>query len=139
MLGTSLIMLPKGREKMCRELCPGDLIHSIDHDPLKIIDISVIREERGMRIATNQGGKITLSRQNIVLTKAGPKLAKDLNPTDLLITRDWGESTIAHLYLDPIVEKIYNLRTETASWIYVNGIAVADMFFEKKYHSLMAY
>ena len=131
MLGDCVIIMADGKEKECREIYAGDKILTPTLAHSEIISVHIGKEECGIRIVTDSGRRVTLSKKNVLLTGQGPKLVRDIRPGDRLVSENREQQEVSHIYVDPIPEKVYRFETDQASWIYVNGVIVGDITQEK--------
>ncbi|MEG1952677.1 MAG: Hint domain-containing protein [Hydrogenoanaerobacterium sp.] len=114
-----------GAKRAIENLRVGDEVFTDREEIAYISDIIYGREETLLRILTDSGEEILLTKDHPVLTSRGLLKAECINAGDRLITQN-GEAGIRYLYPTEYSDEVYNLSLNPPSLIFLNGIVCGD-------------
>lgn len=133
----TLVTLADGRERTIAEISTGDRIRSDADGTILTVAATYTgtEEEPLIKVVTENGYELELTKTHPVPTEAGIRLAQNLRTVDKLYTKD-GLSAIASVSMIEYTGKVYNLSvgrpvdgvtlTPDNRTFYADGILVGD-------------
>ena len=128
----TLIRMADGQEKQISAICIGEKVLSVSGKVLRVTNIIFGMEEKVVVLATQSGKRIRLTSDHPVQTEQrGILPVNALLATDKVYTADGGFEEIDSLYTEMYNDRVYNLCLEKESFLFGNGIAVGDFYYQQ--------